>query len=135
MFKRENKDGSKEAETVIGPSVMVKGNLNSTGNIIIEGILKGGIKTAGEVFVGDKAQITADVEAKTARIGGEIRGNLKIEETLYISSTAKIFGDIECVSLAVELGAVINGKFLMSKDMKSEKPEEKTEDEIEEKGK
>lgn len=123
MFRQENKNISKEAETVIGPSVMVKGNLNSTGNIIIEGILKGGVKTAGEVFVGDKAQITADIEAKTARIGGEIRGNLKIEDTLYVSSTAKIFGDIECLSLAVELGALINGKFSMGKNIKSEKPD------------
>lgn len=135
MFRQENKNGPKEAETVIGPSVMVKGNLNSTGNIIIEGILKGGIKTAGEVFVGDKAQITADIEAKTARIGGEIRGNLKINEVLYISSTAKIFGDIECVSMAVELGAVINGKLSMSKDPKPEKVEEKDEQEVEEKTK
>jgi cytoskeletal protein CcmA (bactofilin family) len=133
MFKQENKGGTKDAETVIGPSVMVKGNLNSSGNIIIEGILKGGIKTAGEVYVGDKAQITADVEAKTARIGGEIRGNLNIQELLYISSTAKIFGDINCASLAVEQGAVINGKFSMGKDLPVQKVEEKEENEIEEK--
>lgn len=134
MFKQENKGGNnKEAETVIGPSVMVKGNLNSSGNIIIEGILKGGIKTAGEVYVGDKAQITANVEAKTARIGGEIRGNLNIEEFLHISSTAKIFGDINCASLAVEQGAIINGTFSMGKEFKAEKVEEKEESEIEQK--
>jgi cytoskeletal protein CcmA (bactofilin family) len=106
---------------------MVKGNLNSSGNIIIEGILKGGIKTAGEVYVGDKAQITADVEAKTARIGGEIQGNLNIEELLYISSTAKIFGDINCTSLAVEQGAIINGKFSMGKEFKEIKTAEEKE--------
>lgn len=128
MFGQENKSATKEAETVIGPSVMVKGNLNSSGNIVIEGILNGSVKTSGEVFVGNKAQITADVEAKTARIGGEIRGNLKIDESLYISATAKIFGDIECLSLAVEQGAVINGHCSMSKDQKPDKNEKKEED-------
>jgi cytoskeletal protein CcmA (bactofilin family) len=122
---------SKDAETVIGPSVTVKGNLNSNGNIIIEGILKGGVKTAGEVFVGNKAQITADVEAKSSRVGGEVRGNLKIEGPLAVFSSAKIFGDIECSSLSVENGAIINGKCTMTKDYKPAKKEE--EPELEEK--
>ena len=124
MFKQESKGLPKEAETIIGPSVMVKGNLNSNGNIVIEGVLKGSIKTSGEVFVGDKAQITADIEAKNARIGGEIRGNIKIEDCLYLSATAKIFGDVDCSSLAIEQGASINGKLSMGKDVKPEKTEE-----------
>jgi cytoskeletal protein CcmA (bactofilin family) len=121
MFKQENRGNNKEAETVIGPSVMVKGNLASSGNIVIEGILKGSVKTAGEAFVGDQANITADIEAKAARIGGEVRGNIKIEGHLQIAASAKIFGDIECASLTVENGAVINGKCTMSKDLKPAK--------------
>lgn len=128
MFNKPNnkeisRDDYKEAETIIGPSVMVKGNLNSNGNIIIEGVLKGGVKTVGSVFVGDKAQITADIEAKAARIGGEVRGNLKIENGLAVTSSAKIFGDVECSSLSVEDGAIINGKCTMSKDIKTEEKE------------
>lgn len=115
MFKQENKNISKEAETVIGPSVVVKGNLNSNGNIVIEGILNGSVKTSGDVFVGDKAQISADLEAKTARIGGDIKGNIKIESHLELSSTAKISGDIICLSLAVQQGAIINGQISMGK--------------------
>ncbi|MFA5248317.1 MAG: polymer-forming cytoskeletal protein [Patescibacteria group bacterium] len=125
-------DGSKDAETIIGPSVTVKGNLNSDGNIIIEGVLEGGVKTAGEVFVGNKAQITANIEAKNSHIGGEVRGNLKIEERLALLASAKIFGDIECSSLSVEAGAIINGKCTMTKDYKSVKNKEEKELEVEE---
>jgi cytoskeletal protein CcmA (bactofilin family) len=125
--------GNKDAETIIGPSVTVKGNLNSNGNIIIEGILEGGVKTAGEVFVGNKAKIIANIEAKKSHIGGEVRGNLKIEEGLALSSSAKIFGDIECSSLSVEPGAIINGKCTMTKDYKSIKNKEEKGLEVEEK--
>jgi cytoskeletal protein CcmA (bactofilin family) len=131
MFKQENRESFKDAETIIGPSVMVKGNFNSTGNIVIEGVLKGGVKTAGNVYVGDQANITADLEAKTARIGGELRGNVKIEGQLQIVSSAKIFGDIECTSLSVEAGAVINGKVVMTKNLPAEKKEEKIDEEEE----
>jgi|WetSurMetagenome_2_1015567.scaffolds.fasta_scaffold00849_7 cytoskeletal protein CcmA (bactofilin family) len=125
MFnKQEEKENFKDAETIIGPSVMVKGNFNSTGNIVIEGVLKGGVKTAGNVYIGDKANITADIEAKSARIGGEVRGNMRIEGSLQIVSSAKIFGDIECESLSMETGATINGKITMGKNLPTEKKTE-----------
>jgi cytoskeletal protein CcmA (bactofilin family) len=131
MFKQDAKENYKEevrdAETIIGPSVMVKGNFNSSGNIVIEGVLKGSIKTAGNVYVGDHANITADIEAKVARVGGEVRGNLKIEGHLQVSASAKIYGDIDCSSFAAESGAIINGKITMSKDLPAEIKEKKAE--------
>jgi cytoskeletal protein CcmA (bactofilin family) len=137
MFKQEPKENFKEglrdAETIIGPSVMVKGNFNSSGNIVIEGVLKGGVKTAGNIYIGDHANITADLEAKAARVGGEIKGNLKIEEGLQVTATAKIFGDIECSTLSVESGAIINGKVTMGKELPQEKKEDKAELSTEEK--
>lgn len=123
MFKKdENKGGFKEVETVIGPSVKVKGNFNGQGNIIVEGMLEGGLKTAGDVFIGEKARIIAGVEAKNAKISGAINGNLKIKNGLEIMATAKIFGDIECAQISIEKGALLNGRFIM---MPEEKKTEK----------
>jgi cytoskeletal protein CcmA (bactofilin family) len=129
MFNKEPKEEFKDAETIIGPSVMVKGNFNSTGNIVIEGILRGGVKTAGNIFIGDHADITADIESKAARVGGEVRGNMKIEGHLQIVSSAKVFGDMECASLSVEAGAVVNGKITMTKNLPAERKTEKVEKE------
>lgn len=131
MFKKEEKENFKDAETIIGPSVIVKGNFNSSGNIVVEGVLHGGVNTAGNVFVGDHANVTADIEAKSARIGGEVKGNFKIENHLEITSSAKITGDLECASLAVEAGAILNGKITMTKGLSSEKKIEKN-DQLEE---
>ena len=125
MFKQEPKENFKDAETIIGPSVTVKGHFNSTGNIVIEGNLNGGVKTAGNVYVGDKASVTANIDSKSARIGGEIKGNIKTEEHLQIVSSAVIFGDIECATLSVDSGAVINGKIVMTKNIPQDKKEDK----------
>ena len=131
--KESYKDEFKDAETIIGPSVMVKGNFNSSGNIVIDGVLKGGVKTAGNIYIGDHANITADLEAKSARIGGEVKGNIKIEGRLQIVATAKIFGDIECSLLSIDSGAIVNGKIVMTKDLSPEKKENKPEISPEEK--
>ena len=115
MFNGQNeKGGLKEAETIIGPSVKVKGNFHGDGNIIVEGILEGSLKTQSSLLVGDKARVTANIEAKEATISGEVTGNINAKGYLEIGPTAKITGDITASSLSVSRGAVLNGKCTMS---------------------
>lgn len=110
MFKDNKEINIKDAETIIGPSIQVKGNFYGEGNIIIEGIVEGSVKTNSYLLIGKKAKITASIEANEAKIGGEINGTVKITGYLEITSTAKVYGDIECSELSVERGALINGK-------------------------
>lgn len=113
MFKKENySENFKEAETVIGQSIKVKGDFNGSGNIVIDGFLEGSLKTKGNVLVGESSKISANIEAKEAFINGEIKGNLTIEEYLSVGSTAKIFGDIKCSHISIDRGAIINGKII-----------------------
>lgn len=107
----ENLNGP--AETVVGPSVKIQGDLNSEGNIKIEGQVSGKVKTSQSVFVIPGAKITADILAGNAVIGGEISGNLKISGHLILQSTAKILGDISCTVFRVEDGAQFSGKCSM----------------------
>ena len=61
------------AETVVGPSVKIQGDLNSEGNIRIEGSVTGKIVTTQSVHVGDAAVIVADMQAGNAIIAGQAR--------------------------------------------------------------
>lgn len=115
MFKKDNEVNIKNAETIIGPSIKVKGNFFGEGDIIIEGSLEGAIKTSNNLYVGQKAVIKADIEAKQAKISGEINGNLVVENYLELTATAKINGDIQAASLSIENGAVFNGNCVMTK--------------------
>ena len=119
MFKKQDLEESRrKIETIIGPSVKVKGDLNSQGNIIIDGIVNGNIKTKGSLSIGDKAKVTADIEAKEAKISGEVKGNVKIGGYLEVTATAQIFGDVEALNLSIERGAILNGKCAMIAESK-----------------
>ncbi|PIR96564.1 MAG: hypothetical protein COT92_00450 [Candidatus Doudnabacteria bacterium CG10_big_fil_rev_8_21_14_0_10_42_18] len=131
-----------QAETVVGPSVKIQGDLNSEGNVKIEGQVNGKIKTSESVYVNQGAVVTADVHAGNAIIGGEIQGNLKISGNLILQSTAKLLGDISCAVLRVEDGAQFSGKCSMKIEVtdtkngngkklsgKSDKPELEPEEE------
>lgn len=102
------------AETVVGPSVKIQGDLNSEGNIRIEGHVNGKVKTTQNVYVGQSAKITADILAGNSTIAGEVQGNIKVSGNLILQATAKINGDISCSVLRVEDGALFTGKCSMS---------------------
>lgn len=117
MFSKDIKPESfKEAETIIGESIKVKGNFQGQGNIVIEGFLEGSVKTDANLLIGTQAKIIANVEAKDAIINGELKGNIKARNYLSIGKTAKIFGDIQYGEISIERGAVINGQLLMITD-------------------
>ncbi len=122
-----------QAETVVGPSVKIQGDLNSEGNIRIEGHVTGKINTSQSVFVNKEAQIIADILAGNAVIGGDIKGNLKISGHLILQGSARVNGDISCSVLRVEDGAQFSGKCNMNgvptngNGKKTTRPEEEEE--------
>ncbi len=133
MFNKEGKlEKFKDAETIIGASIKVKGNFQGQGNIIVKGALEGSLKTDANLFIGDRAKVVANVESKDAMINGEVRGNIKIHGFLSLGGTAKVFGDIQYAELSIEKGASVNGQLLMIVDEKrrgeSKRVEEKNEE-------
>jgi cytoskeletal protein CcmA (bactofilin family) len=98
------------AETIVGPSVKIQGDLVSEGNIRIEGSVTGKVQTTQSVHVGEAAVISADMQAGNAIVAGQIAGNIKVTGNLILQSTARINGDIACGILRVEDGALFSGK-------------------------
>jgi len=128
MFSKENKlEKFKDAETVIGASIKVKGNFQGQGNIIIEGSLEGSIKTEANLFVGDRAKIVANIEAKDIIVNGEIHGNIKSKNYLALGGTAKIYGDIQYTEISIEKGAIVNGQLMVLAEERSRRENKRVE--------
>jgi cytoskeletal protein CcmA (bactofilin family) len=108
------KDSSKikpeEAETIIGTGVRVEGTFSAVGNVIVKGQLVGSLETESDVAVRESGVIEANLKAKNSSIAGEIKGNLDVVEKIELASTAKVLGDINCRVLAIEEGAILNGR-------------------------
>lgn len=100
-------------ETVVGPSVNVEGDFSSEGNIVVKGTVAGSVHTSKHLSVEEGAKIMANVKAGSARVAGEVKGNMKIKESLELTSTARVLGDIDVKVIQVEPGALIFGKITM----------------------
>ncbi len=102
-----------DVETVVGPSVVVEGDFASDGNILVKGTVSGNVTTSRVLRVEDGAKILANVKAGEALISGHIKGNVRVADRLELTETAQIVGDIQCQTLVVASGAVIQGKLSM----------------------
>ncbi len=111
--RKQEENMSREAESIVGPSVKIDGDLKSNGNLRIDGTVVGKVKTAQNLVVGESAHISADIEAENATVYGVIQGNVKVNGGLSLGATGKILGDISCGKLKVEEGAYFAGKCQM----------------------
>ena len=102
-----------EVETVVGPSVNVEGDFASEGNIVVKGTVSGSVFTSKHLTVEMGAKIIANVRAGSATIAGEVKGNMKIKESLELVSTSKVLGDIDVKNLKIEPGALLCGRVTM----------------------
>ena len=116
MFKREEIKPEEGVDTIIGPSVNVEGNFKGDGNIIVEGEVKGSLKTKGFIRITANANILASINAGSAEVSGQVTGNLKIREHLDIKESAVITGDIEAKTISIAFGAIVNGNLKMKND-------------------
>jgi cytoskeletal protein CcmA (bactofilin family) len=95
----------------IGGSVLVKGEVASTEDLVIDGQVQGAIEVGNHsLTIGAGASVTADLVAKSITISGKVRGNVMGNAKVELKSTAKVEGDIIAPKFAMEDGATLAGK-------------------------
>lgn len=118
MFSNNQKEKVKTEEvsnssSIIGKGTSVQGDLNTVGNIRIEGDVKGNVTCKSKIALGQSSYVEGTVLAQNAEIAGEIQGSIEISELLILRPTAVIHGDIVTNKLIVESGATFNGSCRM----------------------
>lgn len=111
MLKKENKVAADEVSNsnIIGKGTILTGDLETFGNLRVEGKVRGNIKSKSKVAFGQSSEIDGSVMAQNAEIAGHVTGKVEISETLVLKASAVIDGDIITNKLLVESGAVFNG--------------------------
>jgi cytoskeletal protein CcmA (bactofilin family) len=98
---------NKSVPSIISSDLNIEGNLVSSGEIQVDGTVHGDIRCK-VLIVGIKGQITGEVNAQTVRMHGAIKGTVRAK-SVFLASTARMAGDVEHESLAIEPGAYMEG--------------------------
>lgn len=94
--------------SVIGPDVIITGNVKATSDLHIDGRIDGDVN-CGSMVQGSESRITGNVRAESARLAGVIEGTVSVKQ-LTVERAARITGDVEYENIAIENGAAIDGR-------------------------
>lgn len=116
-----NKNQSTDASSVnlIGGGTKITGDINSPGDVRIDGQLNGNLITNGKFVLGVNGYIEGNITCVNADLSGEVKGTINVTEMLSLKATAKINGDIITSKLAIEPGAIFTGSCSMGAKVKN----------------
>jgi len=116
--KRSSSMKAAGVPSIISADVVMRGNINSAGEVQLDGALEGDIKSS-MLIVGEKASVKGEIICESVIVRGRVEGGIRAKQ-VALAATAHIQGDILHSSLSVESGAHFEGNCRHSDDPLSE---------------
>ncbi len=110
-----NHEESDDIIAFVGEEVIFKGTIWYKGTIRVDGRLEGEIYTDGNLIIGQKAVVTAKIEAGTVTCQGRITGEIVAKNLVKLLSPAVFDGSITTPLLSMDEGVMFNGSCNMPK--------------------
>lgn len=95
--------------TRISKGATINGDLISSSDIRVDGVINGKVLSDGKIVVGEQAALSGSLFCANLDFWGKMEGDIYVKDTLCIKSTATVNGNIHVHKLQVEMGAQING--------------------------
>ena len=99
--------------TVITDTILVEGTLSGTGQITVDGRVRGSIDGKNEVMIGSRGRVDAAVHGRTVVVAGKVIGDISADERIELEPTGKVEGDITAPRILIRDGATFRGKVNM----------------------
>ncbi len=113
---RTNNENENNGINIIGIGTEITGDVNSNGDIRVDGSLTGNITTSGKVVIGETGKVNGEIRCRNSDVEGTVEGKINVGELLALKTKAKIFGDIIAKRLAIEPGSIFTGHCDMSNE-------------------
>jgi cytoskeletal protein CcmA (bactofilin family) len=104
-------------ETLIGPRVLIRGDVHFSGGLYVEGTIQGAV-IADEgcpdavVTLSDKGVIEGEVRAPHVVVNGQLRGDVYASGHIELAANARVQGNIYYQVVQMAAGAMISGRLI-----------------------
>ena len=116
----KNMESEAPCINIIGQGTEIKGDINTSGDMRIDGKLTGNFTSNQKLVIGNSGIIEGIVNCKDCDISGKLVGDLFVTELLILKSTADVHGDISTNKLIVEIDAQFSGVCKMHQNIVKE---------------
>jgi cytoskeletal protein CcmA (bactofilin family) len=104
-----NNENETNGINIIGIGTKITGDINSNGDIRVDGSLAGKLITKGKVVIGETGKVNGEINCKNSDVEGSIEGKIIVSQLLSLKAKARINGDIIASKLAIEPGCQFTG--------------------------
>lgn len=124
MFAKTNsmsRSNEKLSDSVnaIGSGSTITGDINTGGDLRVDGTIKGKINTKGLLVLGETGLVEGEIICQNAIISGTIKAKIQVDELLSLKAKANLYGDIVANKLSIEPGANFTGSCSMGAAVKN----------------
>ncbi len=116
MDKKSARNGTNTVETLIGPRVVIRGDVQFSGGLYVEGKIIGKIiadeGSAAVLTISEQGMIDGEVHAPVVVIAGSLHGDIHASERVELSPTAKVQGNVFYKVVEMAGGATLTGRLI-----------------------
>jgi cytoskeletal protein CcmA (bactofilin family) len=97
------------ANTIIGGSIVIDGEISGDEDLIIRGTVKGRVVLRENLIVEETGVVEADIETQNVTVSGQVTGNVQAAERVEISAGGRMVGDLKAPRILIADGAAFKG--------------------------
>ena len=117
MFKNKStqRDGF-AIDTLIGPEVVIRGDLEFSGGLYVEGRILGKVVAAegkpASLLLAEQGTVEGEIRAPVVIINGTLNGDVHASERIELAQKARVEGNVHYTVVEMSAGAQLNGRLL-----------------------
>ena len=118
MFKQQKpsaRDGQ-VVDTLIGPQVVIRGDVEFSGGLYVEGRIVGKVVATGNeravLMLAEQGSIEGEVRAPVVMINGRMDGNVHAGDRVELAEKARVQGDVHYRVVEMHAGAQLTGRLV-----------------------
>ena len=97
------------ANTIIGSSITIDGEISGDEDLVIQGTVKGKISLKESLFVEASGVVEADIEVQNVEITGKVTGNIAATDKVELKADCRVVGDVRAPRILIADGASFKG--------------------------
>jgi cytoskeletal protein CcmA (bactofilin family) len=97
------------ANTVIGSSIVIDGEISGDEDLVIQGTVKGKISLKESLYVESSGVVEADIETQNVEIAGRVTGNIVATDKVELKQDCRVVGDVRAPRILIADGASFKG--------------------------
>jgi cytoskeletal protein CcmA (bactofilin family) len=99
-----------ETNTIIGETILIRGNLQGDEDLTVRGRVEGTINLKRTLIIEQSGVVKAEVSVSNAVISGVVVGNVTASDSVEITQSGRMVGDIHAPRVIIVEGAKFKGR-------------------------